>query len=72
MKRGEARPPIRVTADGKGLVSHAGTRLLADMAERSGLQDNLSVAMSPPAAKKSGSLPAFCPMPNATSPSAIS
>jgi hypothetical protein len=38
---------MRVTADGKDLVSHAGTRLLADMAERSGLQDDLSVALSP-------------------------
>jgi hypothetical protein len=38
---------MRVTADGKNQVSHSGTRLLADMAERSGLQDDLSVALSP-------------------------
>jgi hypothetical protein len=47
VKHSQARPPMRVTADGKGLVSHAGTRLLADMAEVSGLQDDLSVALSP-------------------------
>lgn len=47
VKHSQARPRMRVTADGKGLVSHAGTRLLADMAERSGLQDDLSVALSP-------------------------
>jgi Transposase DDE domain group 1 len=47
VKHSQARPALGVTADGKGLVSHAGTRLLADMAERSGLQDDLSVALSP-------------------------
>jgi hypothetical protein len=36
-----------VTIDGKGLVSHSGTRLLADMAEACGLQDDLSTALSP-------------------------
>ena len=43
----QPRPAMCVKADGKGLTSHAGTRLLADMAERSGLQDDLSVALSP-------------------------
>src|SRR5579859_6751571 len=38
---------MRVTVDGKGLVSHSGTRLLANMAEECGLQDDLSVALSP-------------------------
>lgn len=47
VKRSQPRPAVRVTVDGKGLVSHSGTRLLADMAERSGLQDDLSVALSP-------------------------
>lgn len=47
VKHSQTRPPLRVTVDGKGLVSHAGTRLLADMAEESGLQDDLSVALSP-------------------------
>ena len=47
VKHTQPRPRLRVIADGKGLVSHCGTRLLADMAERSGLQDDLSVALSP-------------------------
>jgi len=35
----------RVTTDGEGLVSHAGTGLLAELADRSGLTEALSVAM---------------------------
>src|ERR1035437_11184270 len=38
--------PMRVTSDGKNLVSHAGTALLAELADRSGLTDAMSVAMS--------------------------
>jgi len=34
-----------VTTDGEGLVSHAGTGLLAELADRSGLTEALSVAM---------------------------
>jgi hypothetical protein len=47
VKRNRRRPPMRVTADGKGLVSHAGARLLADVAERAGLERELSWALSP-------------------------
>ncbi|MGH9126278.1 MAG: IS1380 family transposase [Acidimicrobiales bacterium] len=47
MKHSQARPRLAVTVDGNGLVSHAGTRLLSDMAEDSGLQDDLSEALSP-------------------------
>lgn len=36
---------VRVTTDGEGLVSHAGTGLLAEMADRSGLTGAMSVAM---------------------------
>lgn len=35
----------KVTADGAGVVSHAGTALLAEMADRSGLTRAMSVAM---------------------------
>ena len=35
----------KVTTDGEGLVSHAGTALLAEMADRSGLTQAMSVAM---------------------------
>jgi hypothetical protein len=37
---------MRVTVDGKNLVSHAGTALLTELADRSGLTDAMSVAMS--------------------------
>jgi hypothetical protein len=36
-----------VTADGKGVADHAGTRLLAEMAEFTGLSGALSVALAP-------------------------
>ena len=39
------RPRVQVTADGQGMVGHAGVRLLADLAERSGLEGALSTAL---------------------------
>ena len=36
---------MKVTTDGEGLVSHSGTALLAELADRSGLTSGLSVAM---------------------------
>jgi hypothetical protein len=36
---------VKVTTDGEGLVSHAGTGLLAELADRSGLTEAMSVAM---------------------------
>jgi hypothetical protein len=41
------RPGLRVEADGSGLVGHAGSRLLAELAERSGLSQGLSKALGP-------------------------
>src|ERR1035437_8142268 len=41
------RPRLRVSADGAGLVGHAGSRLLAELAERSGLDQGLSKALAP-------------------------
>jgi len=41
------RPALKVTADGKGVVSNAGSRLLAEMADLSGLTDALSAALAP-------------------------
>jgi hypothetical protein len=32
-----ARPRLVVTADGRGVVSHAGSRLLSDLADRTSL-----------------------------------
>jgi hypothetical protein len=47
VKRTKTRPPLSVTADGKGIASHAGTRLLAEMAELTGLSAALSEALAP-------------------------
>ncbi len=47
VKRSRRRPSLKVAPDGHGLVSHAGTRLLADLAERSGLGADLSAALAP-------------------------
>ena len=43
----KSRPALKVTGDGKGMASQAGTRLLAEMADRSGLTDALSEALAP-------------------------
>jgi hypothetical protein len=37
-----ARPRLVVSADGRGVVSHAGSRLLADLAERTTLTGELT------------------------------
>ena len=47
VKRTKTRPPLSVTADGKGIASHAGTRLLAEMADFTGLSDSLSEVLAP-------------------------
>jgi Transposase DDE domain group 1 len=41
-----ARPTITVTMDGSGVVSHVGSRLLAGMADRSGLTEAFSDALA--------------------------
>ena len=41
-----ATQSMRVTTDGKNLVSHAGTALLSELADRSGLTEAMSLAMS--------------------------
>jgi len=41
-----SRPKITVTADGPGVASHAGSRLLADLADRTGLTDALGDALA--------------------------
>jgi hypothetical protein len=37
MQRTFSRPKIVVSGDGRGVVGHAGTRLLADLADATGL-----------------------------------
>ena len=46
-KNYHVRPRLRVRVGGKGVVSHAGTRLLADVADEVGLTEALSAAMAP-------------------------
>ena len=41
-----AAQSMRVTTDGKNLVSHAGTALLSELADRSGLTEAMSGAMA--------------------------
>src|SRR5713226_4495588 len=46
VKRSDSRPRVRVTADGTGVAGHAGTRLLADLADGVGLTEALSAVMA--------------------------
>jgi DDE family transposase len=48
-----ARSRIHVTADGEGIVSHAGALLLAEQADRLGLTTGLSQAMAPTRRRRS-------------------
>jgi Transposase DDE domain group 1 len=47
VKRNRTRPRLVVTADGRGVASHAGARLLSDLADAAGLTEGLSAAMAP-------------------------
>jgi hypothetical protein len=46
VKRNRCRPRFKVSADGRGVVGHAGARLLSDLADELGLTAGLSVAMA--------------------------
>lgn len=48
VKRTTTLGTVEVTADGEGLVSHAGAALLVELADRSGLTDALSDALGSP------------------------
>src|ERR671918_2826642 len=48
------RPPLKVTTGGRGVVNHAGARLLADLGDATGLTDALSVAMAPTKQRRRG------------------
>lgn len=54
VKRNRRRSRLSVTGGGRGLVGHAGGRLLADMADVSGLSAGLSVAMAPTKQRRRG------------------
>lgn len=54
MKVTGSRPKIVTTADGRGVVGHAGARLLADVAEATGLSAAFSDALGPLRVRQSG------------------
>ncbi|MGH3738980.1 MAG: IS1380 family transposase [Micromonosporaceae bacterium] len=54
MKATGLRPKITVTADGRGVVGHAGARLLADVAEATGLLGAFAEALAPMRRRASG------------------
>jgi hypothetical protein len=54
MKRNAGRPNIVVTTGGKGVVAHAGARLLCDLADELGLRHGLSAAMAPTKKRRRG------------------
>jgi hypothetical protein len=49
-----SRPKIVAAADGRGVVGHAGTRLLADLADATGLTAAFSDALAPLRVRQSG------------------
>jgi Transposase DDE domain group 1 len=49
-----SRPKIVATADGRGVVGHAGSRLLADLADVTGLTDGFSDALAPVRQRRAG------------------
>ena len=54
VKRNRHRPLIRVIADGRDIISHAGSRLLGDLSDRLGLTDGLSEAMASTKCRRRG------------------
>lgn len=52
-----ARPSLLVSADGRGVVSHAGSRLLADLADRTTLTAEVSAALAGLARPRASHLP---------------
>ena len=54
VKRNRRRPRLKVTGGAKGVVAHAGSRLLSDLADATGLSGALSVAMAPTKQRRGG------------------
>lgn len=54
MQRNAARPKIVVTTGGKGVAAHTGARLLCELADATGLTQELSAAMAPTKKRRSG------------------
>jgi len=54
VKRNRRRPRIKFTGDGTATVNHAGARVLAELADESGLTAALSTAMAPTKQRRRG------------------
>jgi hypothetical protein len=54
MQRNAARPNVVVTTGGKGVAAHAGARLLCELADATGLSEQLSAAMAPTKKRRRG------------------
>ena len=54
MQRNSTRPRLSVTGDGRHVVSHAGVRMLGDLADALGLTGGLSAAMLPTKQRRRG------------------
>ena len=54
VNRNQGRSRLKVTGDGRGVVGHAGARLLSDLADRLGLTAGLSAAMLPTKQRRRG------------------
>ena len=54
VKRNRRRPAVKITGGGTGVVNHAGTRLLADLADQLGLTTAMSSAMAPTKQRRRG------------------
>ena len=54
VNRSQGRSRLKVTGDGRGVVGHAGARLLSDLADRVGLTAGLSTAMAPTKQRRRG------------------
>jgi hypothetical protein len=54
VKRNPSRPRLKVSADSVNVVSHAGARLLPDLADEVGLTAGLSAAMAPTKRRRRG------------------
>jgi hypothetical protein len=57
VKRTSLRPRLVVTADGRGVVNHAGARMLVDLADVTGLSAAVSEALAPLRQRDSGHSP---------------
>lgn len=57
MKATTSRPRLAVSSDGRGAVGHAGSRLLADLAEATGLESGFVDALAPSRVRRGGHAP---------------